>query len=75
MNNQRRKEIVLTAHKIEDIIEKIREILNDEQEAYDNMPESLQYSERGMNSEHAQECLESAIDYLEDAVMSLEEVD
>lgn len=43
-------------------------ILSEEQEAYDNMPESLKESERG-------QAMQEAIDALESAIGSCEEVD
>lgn len=71
MNNERRKRIVNAIYKIEELIQNI---LDEEQEAYDNMPENLQGSERGIISEEAQENLDSAIDALEEAISYLEEI-
>ena len=75
MNNQRRKAILEATKKIELAAENLRTLLEEEQEYYDNMPENLQGSDRGIDSENAQECIESAIESLEDAVLSLEEID
>ena len=75
MNNQRRKAIIEVTKKIELAAQNLRTLLEEEQEYYDNMPENLQGSERGMDSESAQDCIESAIESLEDAVLSLEEID
>ena len=71
MNKIRRQKILRTIRSLE---EAIQDILYEEQEAYDNMPESLQASENGMNSEEAQENLEAAIDALEEAISYLEEI-
>ena len=71
MNKARRKEIQDAVKKIEGLVQNI---LDDEQEAYDNMPESLQESENGSNSVDAQESLEAAIDALEEAISYLEEI-
>lgn len=71
MNKSRRKQIKEAIIKIENLVQ---DILNEEQEAFDNMPEGLQYSENGMISEDAQENLEAAIDALEEAVCCLEEI-
>lgn len=71
MNKARRKEIQKAISKIEDLVQ---QILGDEQEAYDNMPEGLQQSDNGMVSEEAQENLEAAIDALEEAISCLEEI-
>lgn len=71
MNKARRKAIQKS---ISDIEQVLQEILDDEQNAYDNMPEGLQESENGMISVEAQENLEAAIDSLEDAISYLEEI-
>lgn len=58
MNNDRRK-------RIQDAIAILQYVLDEEQEAYDNMPESLQSSERGDNSQSAIDALDTAIGELE----------
>ena len=67
MNTIRRKELEGIVAALEDIRESIDCILYDEQEAYDNLPESLQESERG-------EAMENAIDAMGDAENMLEDV-
>lgn len=71
MNKERRKRIADAIRKIELLVE---DILDDEQEAYDNMPENLQSSENGMISEEAQENLDATIEALEEAINCLEEI-
>ena len=71
MNKARRKQIQQAIARLEELVQNI---LNDEQDAYDNMPENLQGSERGMESEEAQENLEAAIEALEEAISCLEEI-
>lgn len=71
MNNKRRQSVRDAISKIETLVQNI---LNEEQEAFDNMPESLQSSENGMISEDAQESLEATIDALEEAISCLEEI-
>lgn len=71
MNKARRTQIKEAIQRIEDLMQNI---LSDEQEAYDNMPENLQGSYRGMESEEAQENLEAAIEALEEAISYLEEI-
>jgi uncharacterized coiled-coil DUF342 family protein len=51
-----------------DLIAQIEEVRDEEQEYIDNMPESLQQSERYQNAE-------AAVSQLEDAISTLEEVD
>lgn len=71
MNKARRKEIQKIIKDIENLV---HSILSEEQEAFDNMPENLQGSYRGQESEDAQGSLESAIDALEEAISCLEEI-
>lgn len=74
MNKARRRQICEVIKNIEAIQNILDNILNDELDAYDSMPEGLQSSENGIISEDAQASLECAIDTLEEAIMSLEEV-
>ena len=54
--------------------ENIVAVQTEEQEAFDNMPESMQYSERGETmSENANE-LEQAASDLEDIISTLQEI-
>ena len=71
MNKERRKAIKKSVIEIERVVQTI---LDEEQEAYDNMPDSVQDSNNGMNSLEAQESLEAAIDALEEAIVCLEEI-
>ena len=70
MNNKRRQEIANAIRQIEKVVSSI---LDDEEEAFDNMPESLQYSERGDMSQEAQDNLSGAVDALEEAISYLED--
>lgn len=74
MNKMRRDQIHMVIQKISNIIQVLEAILGDEQDAYDNMPDGLKESERGMNSIDAQESIESAMSALEDASACLEEI-
>lgn len=87
MNNKRRKEILNVINRIElkisaenlsaEFIKQennvISNILFDEEEAFENMPESLQGSERGDISQEAQDNLRCAIDALDEAGSCLSE--
>ena len=46
--------------------EAIEEVSSEEQEAYDNLPENLQYSERGEDMERCVEALDEMVSFLED---------
>lgn len=55
-----------------DVLEEVRD---EEQEAFDNLPEGLQYSERGEMMEEAIDSLDEVVDYLDDVIPSLEDVE
>lgn len=67
MNKSRRSRIDAIIEQAESLAHYIDAIREEEETAYYNMPESFQESERG-------ELMYEAIDYLEDAISSLEEV-
>lgn len=72
MNNARRKEIIKAIKQIRNLVSNI---LSDEINSYDNMPDGLKESQNGYNSEDAQDNLDSAIDSLEEAIQYLEEIE
>lgn len=63
------------ANVIKEIEKTISDILSDEMESYDNMPDGIKESQNGYNSEAAQDSLDSAIDSLEEAIQYLEEIE
>ena len=74
MNKERRGKInnlklrfQSTQTELKQLSSELSSILNDEQNAFDNMPEGLQSSYRGM-------CSEDAIDSMEEASEKLDEV-
>ena len=74
MNKQRREKISKlkirfqsTQAELKQLSSELSSILNEEQDAFDNMPEGLQSSYRGM-------CSEDAIDNMEEASEKLDEV-
>lgn len=73
MNKQRRKAIGDIYDKLIDIQSDLEYIRDEEQEAFDNLPESIQYSERGERMEEYISSLEEALDYVGYAVESLDE--
>jgi uncharacterized coiled-coil DUF342 family protein len=72
MNNARRDQIAKIKETLEDLRGKIEDLQSEEQEAFDNMPESLQQGDRGQASEAAAEALQSALDSVDEAVGYLE---
>lgn len=84
MNKARRKRIASVIHTLENIIDydliesakdELEDILYEEEDAYDNIPENLQYSIRGEESSDAIDSLQEAIDALEEAIDTLNELD
>lgn len=83
MNKVRRKRIASVIGTLEnitdyDLIEttkdEIEDILWEEDDAYNNMPENLQYSMRGEESSDAIDNLQEAVDTLEEAIDALNEL-
>ena len=54
-----------------DVLDEVRD---EEEEAYDNMPEGLQYSERGDLMQEAIDNLDEAVCLLDDVISSLDDV-
>ena len=71
MNKQRRKSIDRLIDKLSEIRDEIEMLKDEEQEAFDNMPESLQSSERGENMETAIYALDEAYESIDSAIDSL----
>lgn len=84
MNKARRKRITIVIRDlenirdysfIESIKDEIEDILYEEEDAYDNMPENLQYSMRGEESSDAIDSLQEAVDALDEATDIFNELD
>lgn len=65
MNQQRRARITALISQLVDLENELNEVLSEEQDAYDNMPEGLQNSQRG-------EQMQNSISYLENAQGTLD---
>ncbi len=74
MNKQRRTEIKSIISELEIIKSRLDNVLSDEQYSFDNMPENLQYSMRGEESQEAIDYMEEAVSNLEEAISQLEEI-
>lgn len=70
MNNERRAKIRVIINKLEALNMEIEDILSDEQDYFDNMPESFQNGDKGDKAQEAISNLESAS--LDDIISSLE---
>lgn len=71
MNKQRRQKIRIVGKELEVCKEKLQIILDEEQDYFDNMPENLQGSMRGSDSEDAIDAMESCIENLENIISEL----
>lgn len=60
MNRKRRQRIKACLRKAQEIEKEIEEILNEENAAWENLPSSIQCSDRGYNMEDAIAALEEA---------------
>lgn len=81
MNKQRREKIRQLKARFQDIQTELKQtsceltsILSEEQDAFDNMPEGLQGSLRGMYSEDAIDNMEEASDKLDEVIELLSEI-
>ena len=85
MNNQRRKELnniaaamenvsmPIDIEQLEGIKSDIEMVLMDEEMAFENMPEGLQYSMRGEMSQEAQDNMNEAIDVIDEFISEYED--
>lgn len=68
MNNIRRKKLAKLYEELETSKSLIEEIYDEESEAFDNIPENLEGTERYEKAEEAVDNLDSAISSLEEAL-------
>lgn len=73
MNNVRRLKLAALREQLENISLELEEILTEEQDAFDAMPEGLQQSERGEKAENGIGEMENAIATIADVIGNLEE--
>lgn len=74
MNKQRRTEIKNIIAELENIKTKLDNVFSEEQYAFDNMPENLQYSMRGEESQEAIDYMSEAVSSIEEAIDQLEDI-
>lgn len=72
MNNVRRKALNAIISELEDIQSRLEAINDEENEAYDNMPDSIQESERGEQSYNAMNSMSDALSSIESAISEIE---
>ena len=73
MNKERRTRITALQDKLREISSEIETIKDEEQEYYDNMPESLQGGDKGQAAEAAINALDEAYNEVEHAADNLDE--
>lgn len=74
MNNQRRKEIAKAIRLIDEAKTILENIEYEEQESYDNLPESLQETERGEKMTDAIDSLSEAQNDIDNIIDNLQEI-
>ncbi|WP_417342047.1 hypothetical protein [Evtepia gabavorous] len=74
MNKERRKRLAEAFEKIGEVKEIIESVKDEEQEAYDNLPENFQNGERGEEMQGYIEMLDEAYGYLDDAESVVDQI-
>lgn len=75
MNNERRKTLRSIKTGLEELSQKLDDVMNDEQMAFDNLTEGLQATARGTAMEEAIDNISSAIDCIDEAIEYIEEAE
>lgn len=73
MNKDRRKALEDLFSQLGSFIGDLEALRDEEQEYFDNMPESLQGGDRGSDAEQAIGSMETALELLEDAIGYVDE--
>lgn len=73
LNQERRRALQKAQRLLEDASEMVSQIMDEERDAFDNLPENLQDSERGSKMEDAIDAMESAIDSISEAIQYLDD--
>lgn len=73
MNRNRRKQLEKALGQAEELKETLENLMDEEQEAHDNLPESIQYGERGDAMQGIVDALDCAVSSLDDAIDNINE--
>lgn len=74
MNNERRNKLREIIMQMQNIKHLITDVKNQEEYAYDNLPESLQYSDRGYNMEDNIDKIDDIIEQMEDIITEIDDM-
>lgn len=80
MNNNRREHIASTMSilskvkdQLDNALTRVEDVLDEETDSYESLPENLQYSDRGLNMEAAVNALETSKLSLEEAINNIDD--
>lgn len=74
MNKQRRKRLTEAFEKISDAMEILEDVVEEEKESYENLPDNFRDGDRGEEMQGYIEMLEEAYGYLDDANSVIEQI-
>ncbi len=74
MNKSRRKNLATIIETLEAMKSSLEDVRDEEESAFDNLPESIQESERGETMQEIVDALYDACDSLEETIDSLNEI-
>lgn len=74
MNKDRRKNLATIIETLEAMKSSLEDVRDEEESAFDNLPESIQESERGETMQEIVDALYDACDSLEETIDSLNEI-
>ena len=72
MNKQRRKQLADIVEQLESLKSELEEV-KEQEEAFENMPESLQESDRGQHMQEVIDILDNAFSSIEEAIDGITE--
>lgn len=72
MNATRRTELQKISADLNDALSRLQQCAADEQEYFDNMPESIQCGEKGQKAEESAQALQEAADEIENQISNIE---
>lgn len=74
MNALRRDKLKKIIAQLEHIVIMVNAVKEEEERSFDNIPENLQYSRRGEESQDAIDSLEEAVELLEEAATEIKTI-